>query len=55
MFIYLSTTKDDDSSDILIVFLGLFLANGQIKLKAQMTGEILTERPTAEKKSFFGR
>lgn len=50
MFIYLSTTKDEDSSDILIVFPGLVLANGQIKLKR----EILTERPTAEKKPFFG-
>lgn len=37
MFIYLSTTKDDDSTDNLIVLPGLLLANGQIKLKAQMT------------------
>lgn len=55
MFIYLSTTKDEDSSDILTVFPGLLLAIGQIKLKTQKTGEILTERPTAEKKPFFGR
>ncbi len=55
VYIYLSMTKDEDSSAIMFLFTAPVGKWPDKTRSPQTTGENLTERPTAEKQPFFGR